>query len=107
VEAPCPEIKVLENLTQDRSASMTDQAISPLRRRMIEEMTMRKFAPIHVLPGGFHRIRHYGLFAGSSRATISPRARCSMHHLPPTQMPSRRAMAPNRHRIHARAAAAA
>jgi hypothetical protein len=24
---------------------MTDQAISPLRRRMIEDMTIRKFAP--------------------------------------------------------------
>ena len=24
---------------------MTDQAVSPLRRRMIEDMTIRKFAP--------------------------------------------------------------
>ena len=28
---------------------MTDQAMSPLRRRMIEDMTMRKFAPKTVL----------------------------------------------------------
>jgi len=42
VEASCPEIEVFENLTQDRSTSMTDQAMSPLRRRMIEDMTIRK-----------------------------------------------------------------
>jgi hypothetical protein len=29
------------NLAQDRSTSMTDQAMSPLRRRMIEDMTSR------------------------------------------------------------------
>ena len=37
------EIEVFDNLTQDRSTSMTDQAMSPLRRRMIEDMTIRKF----------------------------------------------------------------
>jgi Putative transposase/Transposase zinc-binding domain len=30
---------------------------------------------IHVLPGGFHRIRHYGLFANGSRADNIARAR--------------------------------
>ena len=29
----------------------------------------------HVLPNGFHRIRHYGLFANSSRAEAITRAR--------------------------------
>ena len=29
----------------------------------------------HVLPGGFHRIRHYGLFANTSRAHNIARAR--------------------------------
>ena len=33
------------NLTSDRSIPMTDEAISPLRRRMIEDMTIRQFAP--------------------------------------------------------------
>jgi site-specific recombinase XerD len=33
-----------DNLTQDRSIPMTEQAISPLRRRMIEDMSIRKFA---------------------------------------------------------------
>jgi hypothetical protein len=35
---------------------------------------IRRFL-IHVLPGGFHRIRHYGLFANSSRADNIARAR--------------------------------
>jgi len=30
---------------------------------------------IHVLPGGFHRIRHYGLFASSKRVENIARAR--------------------------------
>jgi Putative transposase len=30
---------------------------------------------IHVLPDGFHRIRHYGLFANGSRAESIARAR--------------------------------
>jgi hypothetical protein len=29
----------------DRSIPTTDEAMSPLRRRMIEDMTIRKFAP--------------------------------------------------------------
>src|SRR6185503_4581013 len=35
---------------------------------------IRRFL-IHVLPGGFHRIRHYGLFAGIKRADNITRAR--------------------------------
>ncbi len=35
---------------------------------------IRRFL-IHVLPSGFHRIRHYGLLAGSKRAEIIARAR--------------------------------
>ena len=35
---------------------------------------IRRFL-IHVLPGGFHRIRHYGLFASGSRASNIARAR--------------------------------
>jgi hypothetical protein len=30
---------------------------------------------IHVLPKGFHRIRHYGLFASANRAEMIARAR--------------------------------
>jgi hypothetical protein len=35
---------------------------------------IRRFL-IHVLPGGFHRIRHYGLFANTARAKNIARAR--------------------------------
>src|SRR6266403_4730231 len=35
---------------------------------------IRRFI-IHVLPDGFHRIRHYGLFANGSRAESIARAR--------------------------------
>ena len=35
---------------------------------------MRRFL-LHVLPGGFHRIRHYGLFAGAVPADNIERAR--------------------------------
>jgi hypothetical protein len=35
---------------------------------------IRRFL-IHVLPKGFHRIRHYGLFASSNRAETIARAR--------------------------------
>ena len=35
---------------------------------------IRRFL-LHVLPKGFHRIRHYGLFAGGNRAETIARAR--------------------------------
>ena len=34
---------------------------------------MRRFL-LHVLPDGFHRIRHYGLFANGHRAAMLARA---------------------------------
>jgi hypothetical protein len=41
---------------------------------------MRRFL-LHVLPGGFHRIRHYGLLANSSRRTTWRwRASCCTRH---------------------------
>jgi Putative transposase/Transposase zinc-binding domain len=42
--------------------------------RLATDEFIRRFL-IHVLPKGFHRIRHYGLFAGSSRADNIARAR--------------------------------
>src|SRR5258708_11102932 len=39
---------------------------------------------IHVLPNGFHRIRHYGLFANSSRADNIARARELLAVPPPS-----------------------
>jgi hypothetical protein len=48
----------------DRYKVMTLQAAEFIRRFLI-----------HVLPGGFHRIRHYGLFANASRAENIARVR--------------------------------
>ena len=44
---------------------------------------IRRFL-IHVLPGGFHRIRHYGLFANGGRAENIARAR-ELLRVPATQ----------------------
>jgi putative transposase/transposase-like zinc-binding protein len=45
------------------------------------EEFIRRFL-IHVLPAGFHRIRHYGLFAKSSRAENIARARVLLNAAP-------------------------
>jgi hypothetical protein len=69
---------------------------------------IRRFL-IHVLPQGFHRIRHYGLFASATRADNIARARrlleCPRHSprpgIPTAPRPT------NRSRTRVRAAAAA
>jgi Putative transposase len=48
----------------DRLRTMTLDAAEFIRRFLL-----------HVLPSGFHRIRHYGLFAGAVRAQNVERAR--------------------------------
>jgi len=66
------------------TARSTDE--TPLRDRF-KTMTLatdefiRRFL-IHVLPGGFHRIRHYGLFASGSRIDNIARAG-ELHAVPP------------------------
>ena len=49
---------------------------------------IRRFL-IHVLPNGFHRIRHYGLFASGKRAENIARAR-ELLHVPKTSEQSHR-----------------
>jgi integrase/recombinase XerD len=49
---------------------MTDQAMSPLRRRMIEDMTIRKLAP-KTQQGYIRTIRDFAAFLGRSSATAS------------------------------------
>jgi len=44
---------------------------------------MRRFL-LHVLPGGFHRIRHYGLLANSNRRDDLALARHLLHVTPPS-----------------------
>jgi hypothetical protein len=43
---------------------------------------IRRFL-LHVLPDGFHRIRHYGLFANGARADNIARARRLLNAVPP------------------------
>jgi hypothetical protein len=47
---------------------------------------MRRFL-LHVLPGGFHRIRHYGLLANCSRSASLDLARQLLHVSPPDPQP--------------------
>jgi integrase/recombinase XerD len=49
---------------------MTDQGMSPLRRRIIEDMTIRKLAP-KTQQGYIRTIRDFAAFLGRSPATAS------------------------------------
>ena len=62
---------------------MTDTAISPLRRRMIEDMTIRKLGP-KTQAGYIRAVKNFAAFSGHSpdRATIE-------RHPPLSAQPSR------------------
>ena len=47
---------------------------------------MRRFL-LHVLPGGFHRIRHYGLLANAGRREHLAQARELLHVVPTATEP--------------------
>ncbi len=64
---------------RDRLRTMTLDAAEFIRRFLL-----------HVLPSGFHRIRHYGLFAGTARARNIERAR---QLVAPSTTPSERSRA--------------
>ena len=49
---------------------MTDEAVSPLRRRMIEDMTIRKLAP-KTQQDYVQRIKNFAVFLGRSPDTAS------------------------------------
>src|SRR3954452_14468641 len=57
-------------LTQDRSLPMTDQAMSPLRRRMIEDMTIRKLAP-KTQHDYLQKVKNFAAYLGRSPDTAS------------------------------------
>ena len=68
---------------------------------------IRRFL-IHVLPRGFHRIRHYGLLARAAAPTTSrERATCSTCRTDRADANAPRLMSPNRSRTRVRAAAVA
>jgi hypothetical protein len=54
---------------------------------------MRRFL-LHVLPSGFHRIRHYGLIANAERTQNLAKARELLHVVPDTEAQSQGADAP-------------
>ncbi len=65
------------------------RAKGPERKKVITLATdefIRRFL-IHVLPSGFHRIRHYGLFANGGRAENLARARELLHVPAPRDQP--------------------
>ena len=51
---------------------MTDVPVSPLRRRMIEDMTIRKFAP-RTQDGYIRAVTSFSAFLGASLDTASSR----------------------------------
>ena len=70
----------VSNLTQDRSIPMTDEVISPLRRRMIEDMTIRKLAP-KTQQGYIRTIKGLAAFIGRSpdKASFEDVRRFQLH----------------------------
>src|SRR6188768_4363919 len=52
------------------ASPMTDKAIRPLRQRMIEDMTIRKFAP-KTQHDYVQRVKHFAAFLGRSPDTAS------------------------------------
>ena len=57
-------------LTPHLHDRMTDEAISPLRWRMIEDMTMRKL-PLTTYPGYIRTVKDFAAFLGRSPDTAS------------------------------------
>src|ERR1700730_6407266 len=55
---------------KDRSIAMTHEAMSPLRRRMIEDMMIRKLAP-KTQRDYVQRVKHFAAFLGRSPDTAS------------------------------------
>ena len=62
---PVLKMRSFDNLTQDRTIPMTEQAINPLRRRMIEDMSIRKFAE-KTQHDYVERVKHFATFLGRS-----------------------------------------
>ena len=67
----------------DRSIPMTDEVISPLRRRMIEDMTIRKLTP-KTQQGYIRTIKNLAAFIGRSpdKASFEDVRRCLLHLWP-------------------------
>ena len=69
----------LEGLSHRRSGPLEDDAVASAR--------VHPALLLHVLPRGFHRIRHYGLFANANRAENIATARALLGADPPVADP--------------------
>src|SRR5215470_7630596 len=58
------------NFHSKQEHPMTDEVVSPLRRRMIEDMTIRKFAP-KTQHDYVQRVKNFAAFLGRSPDTAS------------------------------------
>ena len=76
-------------MTSAASPSTTRTTASDgLARRKIMTLATDEFIRrflLHILPKGFHRIRHYGLFANTGRAANIARLRELLGSLPPAE----------------------
>ena len=68
------------DLTSAQEHPMTDAPVSPLRRRMIEDMTIRKFAP-RTQEGYIRAVKGFSAFFGASpdRASFEDLRRYQLH----------------------------
>ena len=65
-----------------------DYRADGLARRKVMTLSTNEFIRrflLHILPKGFHRIRHYGLFANTGRATHIARLRELLGSMPPAE----------------------
>ena len=72
-----------------------DYRADGLARRKVMTLAADEFIRrfmLHILPKGFHRIRHYGLFASASRAANIARLRELLGSMPP---PAQKAASPS------------
>ena len=67
---------------KDRYAMLSPVLLQRLRTSLATEEFMRRFL-LHVLPSGFHRIRHYGLLANANRKHDIATARDLLHQPAP------------------------
>ena len=63
-------IEVSSNLTQEKLPMSTDTTVSPLRQRMIEDMTARKLGP-HSQRSHIHSCRRFAAFLKRSPDTAT------------------------------------
>jgi integrase len=88
--APEPKYKAIlgtaygAGLRVSEVASLKVDDIDSTRMLIRVEQGIRRFL-LHVLPHGFHRIRHYGLLASSTRKAAIPRARELLAAAPPPE----------------------